>query len=195
VRTTEDVYEEVKRGGQVQRRVRGEASMRPQRDPGGGWKSRGGPRMQLVSSQPTVSGIAAPAPGDPLMVSSPTRVRSAREVRARVGRLIDSVREGRLIHAVREFYSPAVETSNGAMIPMCGLASGAGRGWSNANPDAEWRRFEVNGVGVNGDTSFVECVLEFESTDGSVFSMEQVAVAQWRDGVIVKECLLPIHSR
>lgn len=127
------------------------------------------------------------------MVSSPTRNRSAREIRGRVGHLIETIRDGRLLCAVREFYAPEVEMSPGALVPMYGLETRAGRGWSVDNPDAEWLRFRVKGIGVNGDTSFVECVLEFEAESGSMFEMEQVSVSQWRDGLIVRECLIPLY--
>jgi hypothetical protein len=149
------------------------------------------PRMRLISSRGPEGPISSPVIGDPIMVSSASRARAASETRARVGRLIDCIQEGRLIEAVRDFYAPSAETSTSAMVPMYGLETRAGRGWSSAHPDAEWRSFEVKGIGVNGDTSFIECVLVFEASDGNVFSMEQVAVAQWRDGLIVKECLLP----
>ncbi len=154
--------------------------------------------MQLIidesSRKVARSALAEPANGDPLIVSSPTRARSAREVRGRVGHLIETIRAGRMIRAVRGFYAPDVEVGLGALAPMCGLETRAGRSWSVANPGAQWRRFDVHGVGVNGDTSFVECVLEFESSSGKVLEMEQVAVSQWRDGLIVKECLIPIRT-
>jgi hypothetical protein len=111
-----------------------------------------------------------------------------------VGRLIETIQQGRMIRAVRDFYAPDVEVGPGAMAPMYGLETGAGRDWSDANPGAEWRRFDVKGIGVNGDTSFVECVLEFESSRGDVLEMEQVAVSQWRNGLIVKECLIKVRT-
>ena len=136
---------------------------------------------------------ATPCTGDPFMVSSPTRVRSAGEVRGRVGRLIEMVQAGQLLCAVQDFYAPDVKLGQGAQLPMFGLDTRAGKVWSSSHRDAEWCRFDVKGVGVNGDTSFVECVLGFESAAGSTFEMEQVAVSQWRGGLIVKECLIPIH--
>ena len=138
--------------------------------------------------------VATPVAGDLQMVSSSTRARAAKAVRERVGRLIERIHRGQLIRAIREFYAPDVEVGLGAMVPMCGLGTRAGRRWSSANPDAEWRRFQVQGVGVNGDTSFVECILEFGLPNGSVHRVEQVVVSQWRDGLIVKECSIPIPS-
>ncbi len=125
------------------------------------------------------------------MISSPTRAQIAAVVRARVGRLIKFVRAGRILDAVGEFYAADVELGRGALPPMFGFETGAGRRWARANADAEWRSFQVRGVGVNGDTSFIECSLEFVGGAGDRLTMDQVAVAQWRDGKIIRECLIP----
>lgn len=158
------------------------------------------PQLQLVGatcsspSAPTpeqVSSLAQPFAGDPFMVSSETRAQTADIVCERVWQLIETVRAGRIYDAVEEFYSPDVELGRGALAPMFGLESRAGRRWMMSNVDAQWSRFRVRGVGVNGDTSFIECTLEFISADGECFMVDQVAVAQWCDGLIVKECLIP----
>lgn len=74
---------------------------------------------------------------------------------------------------------------------MFGLESAVGRNFHARNTDAEWVGFRVHGVGVNGDTSFIECSLDFATANGDRFSVTQVAIAQWRDGKIIKECLIP----
>lgn len=151
----------------------------------------GVPHLELITSASGSRALEQPFTGDPFMVSSPTRARVANAVEARVGRLIDYVRQGRVYDAIGEFYAPEVELGRAALAPMFGLETPEGRSWARANPNAEWRNFWVRGVGVNGDTSFVECSLDFATTCGERFSMHQVAVAQWRDGKIVKECLIP----
>ena len=154
-------------------------------------ESVGVPRLELVAPATESFNLEQPFAGDPFMVSSPTRARTASAVGSRVGRLIEYVRDGRVYDAIGEFYAPDAELGPAARAPMFGLETREGRRWALANPDAMWRNFWVRGVGVNGDTSFVECSLEFESADGARFSMHQVAVAQWREGKIVKECLIP----
>jgi hypothetical protein len=177
------------------------------------------PHLELVTPATRDGNVARPFVGDRFMVSSPTRAETASAVRARVGHLIDYVRSGRIFDAIEEFYAPDVELGREAMAPMFGFGSGAGRRWVGANQDAEWRSFRVRGFGVNGDTSFIECSLDFVSRTtvsrteifrGAVsrsaipensisrisgkrnrFTMNQVAVAQWCDGKIVKECLIP----
>lgn len=127
------------------------------------------------------------------MVSSSSRAETASAVARSVDQLIKAVREGRIVDAIDQFYAPHVELGRGALTPMFGLETGAGRSWAAANADAEWTKFRVQGVGVNGDTSFIECSLTFVSRDAQPLTMHQVAVAQWRDGTIVKECLIPIR--
>jgi hypothetical protein len=154
------------------------------------------PRLELVTSATRPGKVARPFAGDPFMVSSPTRAETASAVRVRVGRLIEFVRDGRILDAIGEFYADDVELGRGALAPMFGFETRAGRRWIHAHADAEWRSFRVRGVGVNGDTSFIESSLDFLSgsecsSNRERFTQHQVAVAQWREGKIVKECLIP----
>ena len=149
------------------------------------------PSLELVTPATSPCKLARPFAGDPFMVSSPTRAETASAVRARVGRLIEFVRDGRIFDAIGEFYADDVELGRGALAPMFGFETGKGRHWLRAHADAEWRNFRARGVGVNGDTSFIEASLEFATANGERFVMDQVAVAQWRDGKIVKEFLIP----
>ena len=152
------------------------------------------PRLELVKPAQHAQEVAKPFAGDPFMICSSTREQTADAVWARVGRLIDCVRKGHIFDAVEEFYAEEVEVGRGALAPMFGFWSGPGnrahRG-KHRGVDAEWRGFHVHGVGVNGDTSFIECSLDFATFGGESFTVNQVAVAQWRDGKIVKECLIP----
>ena len=152
------------------------------------------PRLELVRSAHQERAVAKPFAGDPFMISSPTRAQTASAVRARVGRLIDCVQKGHVYDAVETFYAPNVEVGRDALAPMFGLLTPdrrSGTARRQLSADAEWRGFRVHGVGVNGDTSFIECSLDFVSFGGECFSVKQVAVAQWRDEKIVKECLIP----
>ncbi len=145
--------------------------------------------LQLVSA-PTL-----PKNGDPLLVSAETREETARRVAARVAALIETIESGRIYQAVENFYAADVALGRGALAPMFGLDAPAARRFMKRHVDAEWCGFGVHGVGVNGDTSFIECTLEFSARGGERIRVEQVAVAQWRDGLIVRECLLPAPAR
>lgn len=152
------------------------------------------PRLELVRSAQLEPAVAKPFAGDPFMISSSTRARTADAVWARVVCLIDCVQKGCIYDAVEAFYGPNVEVGRDALAPMFGLLTAERRSGTTRrqlSADAEWRGFRVHGVGVNGDTSFIECSLDFVSFGGERFSVKQVAVAQWRDGKIVKECLIP----
>lgn len=119
------------------------------------------------------------------------RARTADAVWARVERLIECVRAGDLCQAVDEFYAPDVELGRGALAPMFGLQTASGRNFHRRNADAKWLGFQVEGVGVNGDTSFIECSLDFVATKGDRLRVKQVAIAQWREAKIIKEYLIP----
>lgn len=150
------------------------------------------PHLALVQGPTHRSEIAGPSSGDPLMVSSSMRARTADAVWARVERLIECVLAGDLYQAVDEFYAPDVELGRGALAPMFGLETAAGHNFHRRNADAEWRGFQIQGVGVNGDTSFIECSLDFVTTKGDRLRVKQVAIAQWREAKIIKEYLIPM---
>ena len=157
-----------------------------------GWAPRANEvRLDGVARAPGGPRRPSPFAGDPFMVSSTLREQTARAVTARAQRLIALVCEGRISDAVQGFYAPDVELGRAALAPMFRLDAEAAMRWSRRDVDAQWRRFSVDGVGVNGDTSFIECDLEFVSAEGDRFRQQHVAVAQWRDGLIVRECLIP----
>jgi ketosteroid isomerase-like protein len=114
-------------------------------------------------------------------------------VRDRVNQLVEYVEAGRVFEAIREFYADGVAMTPGTQPPMFGLEAHEHRDGLLAAV-TEWRGFRIKGLGVNGDTSFVECALDFESADGDTVSMDQVAVATWRNGKIVSERFLPMRA-
>ena len=117
-------------------------------------------------------------------------VQGSEIVRDRVMQLVEYVEAGRVFEAIREFYADDVAMQGDAQPPMFGLDAHGPRDGLLAAV-TEWSGFRIKGLGVNGDTSFVECALDFESADGSTVSLDQVAVATWRDGKIVHERFLP----
>ncbi len=147
--------------------------------------------LELVASDVAAPEFPSPPSGDPLMVSSETRREVARVVATRVAALIKAVEEGRIYDAVETFYSSDVALGRGALAPMFGFEMPTARRFLRHHVDAEWCGFEVHGVGVNGDTSFIECTLDFLARTGERLRVDQVAVAQWKGGKIVRECLLP----
>lgn len=114
-----------------------------------------------------------------------------REVEARVAELLATLERGHVYNAVTRFYAADVKLGRGAVAPMFGLALPAARRFLRRHPDIDWRGLEVEGVGINGDTSFIECTLLFEAPDGELLRLPQVVVAQWHAGRIVRECVLP----
>ena len=117
----------------------------------------------------------------------------AEDVRTRVTQLVEYVEGGRIFEAIREFYADEVAMQGGTQPPMFGLEAHTQR-QGLLKAVNQWRGFRIKGLGVNGDTSFVECALDFESVDGTKVSMDQVAVARWRDGKIVSERFIARRS-
>lgn len=115
---------------------------------------------------------------------------TAEDVRNRVTQLVEYVEGGRIFEAIREFYADEVVMQGDTQPPMFGLEA---HRQHHGLPKAvtEWQGFRIKGLGVNGDISFVECALDFEAVDGTKLSLDQVAVARWRDGKIVSERFIP----
>lgn len=142
------------------------------------------PRLALVSERDAAVSDAAP----PAWLATVPQVERSRHLRRRVHDLIDCVADGRIYEAISEFYDPDVRLSAGAMAPMFCLDSRLGFD-AEARRGVVWDRFSAEGVGVNGDTSFIECELEFSGANGKRFATRYVAIAQWCDGKIVRESL------
>jgi len=103
---------------------------------------------------------------------------SADQVRSRATELAGLLASGCRDDRIAEFYAPEIAPDRGAW-PV--LLWGVG-----------WKELIVKGIGVNGDTSFIECRIRYTDRRGRRVEVDRVAVAQWRDDRIVRECLLPV---
>jgi hypothetical protein len=113
----------------------------------------------------------------------------AERVRCRVDDLIGRVAEGRGFEAIEEFYAPELIRRYHSMPPMLGLMTRSRH--AAREPGDPPPGIVVHGVGVNGDTSFIEWGLETEQSALARGRIDRVAVAQWRADKIIGECLLP----
>jgi len=112
----------------------------------------------------------------------------ADRVLGRVRGLVGLAQRGRVLEAIREFYAPSLIRSVEAMPPMFALLTRAAHPES-ASPNAR-PGYVVEGVGVNGDTSFIEWGREIGSSATGRRRVARVAVARWHDGRIVHESLM-----
>ncbi len=108
-------------------------------------------------------------------------------VRRRADELVQYINQGRVIDAMYEFYAPDTQMQENRNPPTVGLEANVEREKQFLAGVKEWKGFTVKALAAEGDTSFIESVIEFIATDGSPVRMEQVSVARWRDGKIVHE--------
>jgi len=97
------------------------------------------------------------------------------------------IREGRILEAMGEFYDQDVEMQENANSATVGLSANIEREKQFLSTVKEWTGFEVRAVGIGRDVTFYEAVFGFIRTDGVPVHVEQVAVARWRNGKIVRE--------
>ena len=105
----------------------------------------------------------------------------------RINDLLDYIRNGRIMDAMREFYADDVvmeEPANGATV---GLSANLVREQKFVDSVAEFKGFETPTVTMGADSSCYENVMDWTTTDGQDIHVEQVVVQQWRDGKIVHE--------
>lgn len=105
----------------------------------------------------------------------------------RIHDLLDFVREGRIMDAMREFYDTDVVMEEPAYGKTVGLAANLEREQQFVDSVAEFKGFETPAVNVGDSTSSYENVMDWVTTDGQAIHVEQVAVQYWRNGKIVHE--------
>ena len=105
----------------------------------------------------------------------------------RIDELLDYIRNGRIMDAMREFYADSVVMTEPAYGHTEGLEANLVREQKFVDSVAEFRRFETPRVARGGDFSIYENVMDWVGTDGKDYHVEQVVVAQWQHGKIVHE--------
>ena len=97
------------------------------------------------------------------------------------------IREGRIIEAMYEFYDDSVEMQENLEPPCVGLEANIERekGWLAMVK--EFKGYEVQSLGVGGDTTFQECTFHYVTVDEKEVFTAQIARAKWKDNKIVNE--------
>jgi hypothetical protein len=107
--------------------------------------------------------------------------------KVRIHELLDFVRNGRIMDAMNEFYAVDVVMEEPAYGRTVGLAANLEREQKFVESVKEFKNFEVNRVAAGDDVSFYENVMDWVDVNGTEIHVEQVVVAQWRDGKIAHE--------
>ena len=105
----------------------------------------------------------------------------------RIEELLDYVRQGRIMDAMKEFYADDVVMTEPMYGDTVGLAANLEREQHFVDSVKEFTNFQVTAKGVGDDVTFYENVMDWIDTDDQPQHVEQLVVARWKDGKIVHE--------
>ncbi|MEM6458521.1 MAG: ester cyclase [Planctomycetota bacterium] len=109
------------------------------------------------------------------------------ETNVRLHELIDYVRNGRIMDAMREFYADDVVMTEPAYGDTVGLPANLEREEKFVASVKEFKNFTADAVAVGDGVGFYENVMDWVDVDGNDVHVEQVVVQKWKDGKIVNE--------
>ena len=105
----------------------------------------------------------------------------------RINELLDYVRQGRIMDAMREFYADDVIMEEPAYGQTVGLATNLEREQKFVESVKEFKNFQADRVAAGDDFSIYENVMDWIDVNDQAIHVEQVVVAHWKDGKIVHE--------
>ncbi|MEM1097652.1 MAG: nuclear transport factor 2 family protein [Planctomycetota bacterium] len=110
------------------------------------------------------------------------------ESNVRLHELLDYVRQGRIMDAMREFYADDVVMTEPAYGETVGLAANLDREEQFVASVAEFKAFETPVVAIGENVASYENVMDWVDTEGNAIHIEQTVVQEWNaDGKIVRE--------
>ncbi len=109
------------------------------------------------------------------------------KIRGNVDELLNLIRQGRLGDGLQQFYAVDVIMQENGNEPTRGRDANLAREKEFLAKVKTWNGFDVKSVAVDGNLAFIECVLDFVSTDDERVVIEQVSVQRWQEGKIVNE--------
>lgn len=105
----------------------------------------------------------------------------------RLGDLIPSIEQGRILDAMNRFYADDVKMQENDNLPTIVLAANIEREKRFLSSVREWEGFEVTAIGDGFDITSYEVVMDRVTTDDIPVHLKQVVIAKWEDGKIVHE--------
>ena len=97
------------------------------------------------------------------------------------------VLDGKALEAFDKYYHNDVEMQENSQPATKGKVANRQREVEFFNNVTEFRGSSVEGMAVNGNTSFVIWSYDYTHKEWGVRKYTQVAVQQWKDGQIIKE--------
>lgn len=116
-----------------------------------------------------------------------TATATAPAVAAQEHALNAQVLQGKILDAFERFYAEEVVMQENAGTPTVGKAANRERERQFVASIAQFHHAALLGSAVEGDRSFSEWVMDVTFQGGVRVKLEQVAVRQWRDGLVVSE--------
>jgi len=108
-------------------------------------------------------------------------------IRERVDQLNAMILEGKIMEAMREFYTDDLVMAENDNKPTVGLDANLEREQAFVD-NTNWYGAELKSVAVGENLSMVEWWMDFHNTQyGARLAFTQVAVQRWRDGKIYDE--------
>lgn len=111
---------------------------------------------------------------------------TATDTSVRLHELLDYIRAGRIMDAMRTFYADDVVMEEPAYGKTVGLAANLEREQHFVDSVAQFHNFQARPAIGDGVSSY-ENVMDWTGADGKDYHVEQVAVQTWRNGKITHE--------
>ena len=105
----------------------------------------------------------------------------------RIHELLEYIRQGRIMDAMKEFYADEVVMTEPAYGDTVGLAANLEREQAFVDSVKAFKSFETPAVAVGEGVSTYENAMSWTTVDGQDIAVEQVAVQKWEGGKIVHE--------
>ena len=105
----------------------------------------------------------------------------------RINELLDYIRNGRIMDAMKAFYADEVVMEEPAYGKTEGLAANLDREQKFVDSVKAFKNFEAPTVAVGEDVSVYENIMDWMDVEDNDIHVEQVAVQKWQGGKIVYE--------
>ena len=112
---------------------------------------------------------------------------STANLQQRLNDLLSYIRQGKIIEAMNEFYDKDTVMQENTNPPTNGLDANIEREKQFMSGVKELRGFTVTASGVGDNVTFYESTSDIVTTGGVPVHIEQVSLAKWKNGKIVRE--------
>ena len=112
---------------------------------------------------------------------------STANLQQRLNDLLGYIRQGKIIEAMNEFYDKDTVMQENTNPPTNGLDANIEREKQFMSGVKELRGFTVTASGVGDYVTFYESTSDIVTTGGVPVHIEQVSLAKWKNGKIVRE--------